>query len=620
MDIRVRKYDEAKHESLKQAAALPAGSEISGLSNRWMHAAETVDFAFQPIVNPLTGITFAVEALVRKTTEAGFRSISEMFDGAYEEKALYAFDIELRRKAIRKFSLIGFTHRIKIFYNYDPRVHEMPDYTYGITEKILRDLSFENNIITFELSERHRVKSSESFRAFLERSKKRGFKIALDDFGAGFAGFELFYHSEPDFLKFDRFLISGIDSDMKKRTFCTHIISLAKLLGVIVVAEGVETEKEFLTCKDLGFDLVQGYYIQRPATATGDLRHVYEHIREHEKKNRRARNGNTHLVLKELSYLDTLSIGDDIRVLFKRFNRNSENSLFPVLDANGFPVGIIHERRIKKYIYAPYGYDLLCNKSLTGSLQAFVDKCPMADIHTPQNKILEIFANNPQSDGVIITEDLKYVGFLTARSLLSILHEITLAEAREMNPLTKLPGNILINRYILDALSRQENYYYFMYFDFDNFKPFNDRFGFRQGDRIIHLFAEIIKKEFQGSKSFVGHIGGDDFFTGIESQGGELEAQSARALAVIDRFNSATSGFYSADELSGGFYEARDRDGISKTLPLLTVSAAVIEVPAGERLYLQDEIVSMLTDMKAHAKRSPSRMSSASLSPGAPKP
>ncbi len=597
---------------IKEPVAVQAHG-VCGLSGSWIETATILDFAFQPIVNPLTGITFAVEALVRKTPEAGFKTIADMFDAAYDEKVLYALDVELRGKAIRKFKAIGFNSRIKLFYNYDPRVHEMPDYTYGITESLLRGNSLNNHTICFELSERYRIHSGDIFKDFLTNSRRRGFKIALDDFGAGFAGLELFYHADPDFLKFDRFLISNIDSDLKKRTFSTHIIGLAKLLGVIVIAEGVETEKEFLTCKDLGFDLLQGYFIQKPTLHIEELRHINEHIREYEEKNRRKKAGNTQLVLKELAYLDTISAEDDIRVLFRRFNRNSNDNLFPVLDKSGFPVGIIHERSIKKYIYSPYGYDLLRNKSLTGPIQMFVEKCPMADINTPQNKILEIFAANPHSDGVIITEDLKYVGFLTAKSLLNILNEIQLSEAREMNPLTRLPGNILINRYMNNALLSHENAYYFIYYDFNNFKPFNDRFGFRQGDRVIQLFAEGLRNRYQGNECFIGHIGGDDFFVGVEGVSMDITAESAKASVVLSLFNSAMTGFYSQEEYSRGFYEAMNRDGDKESFPLLTVSAAILEIPAHEHSYRQDEIVAILADLKTMAKKSENKISVLSL-------
>jgi len=573
------------------------------LSSRWSEIADTLVHAFQPIVNPLTGITFAVEALVRNFKECGFASPDELFDAAHREGVLFLFDAQLRRKAIESFKRIPFFSKIKIFYNYDLRIHDMGDYTSGLSELILQEFELDCCVLCYELSERHPVQSVDLFRDFLQKSRQRGFKIALDDFGAGFAGFDLFYHSEPDFLKFDRFLIEGIESDVKKRALCTHIISLAKLLGVVVIAEGVETMKEFVTCKELGCDLVQGYFIQPPVIDVDQIVRVNATVREIEENNRRTPQSKAEIIKREISVLETLNVTDDIEILFKRFNRNSRNSFFPVLDANSFPIGIIHERSIKKYIYSPFGHDLLHNRSVAASLRMFVEKCPIVDINTTEDKILEIFVSNPDSEGVLITQDLRYAGFLTAKSLLNILNERNLVLARETNPLTKLPGNMIIARYISEALS-EGGLYCFIYFDFNNFKPFNDRFGFRQGDRAILLFADLIRNEFSGADCFVGHIGGDDFFVGVRAENSGFDETCERALRIVNQYKSDVRLFYEPDERERGFYRAGDRDGIVKDIPLLSVSAAVLGFDADANSPEQDEIFARLAELKLEAKRS----------------
>ncbi|HBE80383.1 MAG TPA: GGDEF domain-containing protein, partial [Firmicutes bacterium] len=74
------------------------------LPERWVRVLEMVDYAFQPIVNSLTGITFGVEALIRNVEKAGYVSIEDFFDQAYQEKVLFALDLELRKKAMGKFT------------------------------------------------------------------------------------------------------------------------------------------------------------------------------------------------------------------------------------------------------------------------------------------------------------------------------------------------------------------------------------------------------------------------------------------------------------------------------------------------------------------------------------
>ncbi len=569
------------------SSAGSADAEGGVFTRAWERVMNSVDFAFQPIVNPLTGMTFAVEALLRGVHEAGFTSIQNLFDTAYGDMVLFGLDIRLRKLAVERFIGIPFFRQVKLFYNYDPRVHEMPDYEYGRTEGILSGAGLGNDAICFELSERHKVRSDGEFMSFLAMCRKRGFNIALDDFGAGFSGFELFYYSEPDFLKFDRFLISGIDADVKKRTFCTHILSLAKLFGVVTVAEGIETEKEFRACTELGFDLAQGFFIEKPLPAKNGPQPSYAHIREISMSNRRTAPGDAAGLRREIGHLETITVGDGMEVIFKRFTRNSSNSFFPVLDGNGFPLGILHERKIKQYIYSPYGYDLLIKKPLRQYLESFMEKCPIADINTPQEKILEVFVNHPDADGVIITEDLRYKGFLTSTSLLHLINERNLALARELNPLTKLPGNIMVTGFITGALEHDVRSW-FIYFDLDNFKPFNDRFGFRQGDRAILLFADLLKKHFSGESCFVGHMGGDDFFAGIRGGGGYYSGKVRTMVrACAEEFNETVSTFYDAAEIDTGLYTARDRYGRMSEFPLVTASAAILEV---SREFLPTEV------------------------------
>lgn len=101
------------------------------LSDLWQERVEKFAHAFQPIVNPLSGSIFAVECLLRGYEKAGFSSIFEVFDQAYEEGILLSLDLELRKRAIAKFATLENARKIKLFYNFDIRITEMCNYTPG---------------------------------------------------------------------------------------------------------------------------------------------------------------------------------------------------------------------------------------------------------------------------------------------------------------------------------------------------------------------------------------------------------------------------------------------------------------------------------------------------------
>ncbi len=160
--------------------------EMAGLEDKeWITRLDRIDYAFQPIVNIHTGNTFGFEALLRCHREAGFSSIDEVFDKAYDQGLLHQVDLVLREKALGKFAHFRKNHQVKLFYNLDNRLFDSMDYSPGSTMKIL------------------------------EAYHSQGFKIAVDDCGTGFSGLQLLYYTEPDYIKIDRFFIQNMDNDPK---------------------------------------------------------------------------------------------------------------------------------------------------------------------------------------------------------------------------------------------------------------------------------------------------------------------------------------------------------------------------------------------------------------------
>ncbi len=204
----------------------------------WKEIADTFTFAFQPIININTGMCLGVEALLRNWEATGFDSIDDVFISAYNENALYTLDLLLREKAIQLFKQIPFHEKIKLFYNLDSRSVIMPNYSQGNTTRLLRKYHVRPGSFVFELSERFKFSCDISSIKMLEKTKTEGFQIAIDDFGSGYSGLQLLYHTEPNFVKVDRFFIENIEKDLKKKIFVMKVLNLVHLLGNAVVVEG----------------------------------------------------------------------------------------------------------------------------------------------------------------------------------------------------------------------------------------------------------------------------------------------------------------------------------------------------------------------------------------------
>ena len=145
---------------------------------------------------------------------------------------------------------------------------------------------------------------------------------------------------------------------------------------------------------------------------------------------------------------------------------------------------------------------------------------------------------------------------------------------RTVSPLTGLPGNVQIQTELRRRLLKKEAFK-ILYFDLDNFKAYNDVYGFLKGDEIIKLTARIIAKYAHSEecgKTFIGHIGGDDFVAIID---GEVDYDTV-CQGIIAEFDSEIKKFYTDDDLENGYLEVANRKGEIEEFPLTTISIGVV--------------------------------------------
>ena len=129
-------------------------------------------YAYQPIVNIHSGATLGFEALLRGWDDAGYSSIDDVFNTAFETEDLYRLDLHLRKLAFEKiYQNTGFSN-LKLFYNLDNRVLEMPDYLPGNTKKLLEGSSLHSTNICYEISEKHEFGCYNSTQKILQGYKK----------------------------------------------------------------------------------------------------------------------------------------------------------------------------------------------------------------------------------------------------------------------------------------------------------------------------------------------------------------------------------------------------------------------------------------------------------------
>lgn len=149
---------------------------------------------------------------------------------------------------------------------------------------------------------------------------------------------------------------------------------------------------------------------------------------------------------------------------------------------------------------------------------------------------------------------------------------------RRVSPLTGLPGNVQIQAEMKKRLLNNEDFS-MMYFDLDNFKSYNDLYGFFKGDEIIKFTAKVISKHIHSMEcdsSFVGHIGGDDFVAIVSTTDCEIICQN-----IIAEFDKNIVNYYLEEDALRGYIEVENRKGILEQFPIVSITIGVVNVTKG---------------------------------------
>lgn len=150
---------------------------------------------------------------------------------------------------------------------------------------------------------------------------------------------------------------------------------------------------------------------------------------------------------------------------------------------------------------------------------------------------------------------------------------------RQANPLTGLPGNQAIEQQLNDVLRRRDSFA-FMYVDIDNFKAYNDCYGYQKGDEVIRFTADLLRScsaELGSDRDFIGHIGGDDFCVVTSFDAGEILGQ-----AIATRFEAGFEMFLDAVDIERGELDVRSRQGGPDAVPIPSVTIALVLDEGGE--------------------------------------
>ena len=215
--------------------------------------------AFQPIVDVRDQTVLAYEALVRGLDGSGAAQILSQVNDANR----YQFDQACRVKAVGLAAQLGVRSHVSI--NFLPNAVYEPAACIRATLEAAHQHQFPTSQLIFEITENERVVDKDHLQRIVQEYRRRGFKTAIDDFGAGYSGLNLLAEFQPDIIKLDMDLVRQIDSNPVRRAIVQGILGVCQALSIEVIAEGLETEAEYRTLRALGVHYFQGYLFAKPA-------------------------------------------------------------------------------------------------------------------------------------------------------------------------------------------------------------------------------------------------------------------------------------------------------------------------------------------------------------------
>jgi len=228
---------------------------------------ESINVRFQPIYFLKPMRLLGLEMLSCPQTTTSMFNPEIFFKSALKYGVYYEVEMIGWRKAL-KIAADNFDGRQKLFLNCDPYLVESEKF--DNVKSLFSDFGMSSNEIFLEVTERSAVSAFDVFYERLRDYRKDGFKIAVDDLGAGYSSLESMIELRPEAVKLDRHIVNGVSEDSYKNSIVKLFVSFCKENNIICVAEGIETKKDLEALIDLGVDAGQGYYLCRP-TETLDL-------------------------------------------------------------------------------------------------------------------------------------------------------------------------------------------------------------------------------------------------------------------------------------------------------------------------------------------------------------
>jgi EAL domain-containing protein (putative c-di-GMP-specific phosphodiesterase class I)/GGDEF domain-containing protein len=535
---------------------------------------------FQPLVSLSDGSIYSHEALIRGPQNSSFHTPDTLLAAAVQENLNFEFETFCIAAALDRWGKLNECGRLFVNISAEVLVQVLKRCGRAALLELISDLNVLPRMLVLEITEYERVADMDDLANVVREIRSAGVSLALDDFGDGRSSLRLWSQLKPEYVKIDKYFTKDISQHADKLKTIQALQQIAAIFDSALVAEGIETENDLRVLRDLGIAYGQGYFLGRPAPLPREQveAQAWDVMRDPRvsvfPELRRASNAGA---LSRLTVLDapTVEPSTTNEALGTLFLNHPKLHAIAVLEGTR-PVGIINRSHFMDEFSKLYYREIWGRKPCL--MHANLAPRLIERNHNVDD-LVGILTSDDQRylmDGFIVTDNGRYAGLGTGEQLVRSVTETRIEAARHANPLTFLPGNIPISQHI-ERLLNSGAEFVACYADLNNFKPFNDQYGYWRGDEMIRLLARVAVAHCDPQRDFVGHVGGDDFI--ILYQSTDWHAQ---CLRIIAEFGSLAIALFDDSARQAGGIQADDRHGVPRFFPFTTLSIGAVKIRRNE--------------------------------------
>jgi len=497
---------------------------------------------FQPIVSLADGSVLGYEALSRGPIGTRLEGADALFSTAAQRGVAAQLERICRFKAIENAS--GIPPGCLLFLNISPRVFEERN------EALSRDVVGQNRLaqdrIVLEITEKQAIDDFDLFKRTLLHYSRQGFKVAIDDAGAGHNSLRAVTEVRPHYIKLDVALVRDIDRDRAKNALVSAIIIFARRIDAKVLAEGIETVEELATLIDIGVEFGQGFLLARPSAVFAEPKpEIAAFIRERASASRTAPAPKRMTISTVTRRAPALPPTAYTMEVMEIFDRNPDLDSV-VLTESGAPIGLVSRTKLYERLSHRFGYSIYAKRPVRLVMD---DSYLAVDVNDSVDDVARKVVHRRRSemyDEIVVLENGAYSGVVSVRDLLHTMTEFQASVSRYSNPLTGLPGRLLIQQEIERRVAGSTAFA-LLHVDINHLRNYNERYGFGRGDEVINALAETMTSVARLSDSqgaVVGHLGGVNFIVLCSENRVE-----PLGLALIAEFERRVAGLHVSREL-----------------------------------------------------------------------